>query len=189
MDVIIQLADQLLKFHLNEGASPNELIEEAQIQIGKIYDPLDKIKFLQYVIEKNRESREAHFKDCKEREKCARLFNYNKIDYFLCQELKSLGTHKFEDTFSNHEIESLNKKIDKIISDVEILKDGQKITYEDLHDELNDHKDLYFLGKKKWYQLMVGKAIEMTFSGIISQTISKKIIEGIDEVSKQLLNQ
>lgn len=189
MDIIIHLADEFSKFYIRDGSTPNELIDEAQLKIGSIYDPLDKIKFLQFVIEKNREAREAHFKECTDRENCVRLFNYNKIDYFLCQELKLLGTHKFEDTFSNLEIKLLSEKIDIILSEIEVLKDGQKIIYEDLSDQLNELKDLYFLGKKKWYQIMVGKAIEMTSSGIISQTISKEIIEKINEVSKYLLNQ
>ena len=186
MDIIINLADKFSKLFIRDGSTPNELIEETQIEVGKIYNPQDKIKFLQYVIEKNRESHEEHLKDCKQRENCVRLINHKKIDYFLCQELKLLGTQKFEDNFSNFEIESFNKKIDKILSDIEDLKDGQRIIYEDLNEQLNELKNLYFLGKKKWFQIMVGKVIEMTTSGIISQTISKEIIEQIYEVSKYL---
>ena len=189
MDIIIHLADKFSKLFIRDGSTPNELIEEAKIEVGKIYDPLDKIKFLQFVIEKNRESQEEHFKDCKQRENCVRLINHKKIDYFLCQELKMLGTHKFEDTFSNFEIKEYNEKIYKILSDIEVLKDGQKIIYEDLSEQLNELKDLYFLGKKKWYQIVVGKVIEMASSGIISQTISKEIIEQINEVSKYLSHQ
>lgn len=189
MDIIIQIAEDFSKRHIRNVTRPDDCIDSAQNEVYKIHDPLDKIKFLQVVIEKNRELLESHIKVCRHGEGCQTLINHKKIDYFLCQELKSLGTHKFEDTFSSTDIDDYNQKIEKILSDIETLKDGQRIIYEDLLEELSELKNLYFLGKKKWHQIMLGKVFDMTISGIISETVSKEIIGTINEATKYLSNQ
>lgn len=57
------------------------------------------------------------------------------------------------------------------------MKHGQQIIYEELTDEINELKNLLFLGKKKWYQLLVGKSVEMVASGIVSETVVKGILD------------
>ena len=39
-------------------------------------------------------------------------------------------------------------KLDKILSDLQTLKNGQQIIYEDLKEEIESLKELYILGKK-----------------------------------------
>jgi hypothetical protein len=189
MDIIIQIADSFSKRHLRSLTKPDECIESARNEAEKIYDPLDKTKFLQFIIDKNREFADNHRKGCRHGENCLTITNYKKVDYFLCQELKFLGAHKFEDTFSKEEIQNLNEKLDRIQSNLEIIKDGQKITYEDVSEELSELKNLYFLGKKKWYQIWLGKICEMTIAGIISDTASKQMLDLIKETHKAISNQ
>ena len=62
---------------------------------------------------------------------------------------------------------------------IEELKLGQQIIYDDLLQEINELRELYFLGKRKWYQILAGKFVDMTVSGVISESISKEIIESI----------
>lgn len=188
MDMIISLADEFSRRFICNGSRPIELIESAKSELLKIYEPLEKIKFLQYIIDENIKSMESHLVECKHQH-CARIQNHQKIDYFLSQELKSLGVFGDKDSFASTEKIELNKKIDKILCDLQDLKDGQRIIYEDLSDQLTELKNLYFLGKKKWHQIMVGKVLEMTLSGIISQSLSKDIITGLYDISKQILNQ
>lgn len=61
--------------------------------------------------------------------------------------------------------------------------------YEDLLKEINELKDLYFLGKKKWYQLLIGKSVEMAAGGIVSETVSKQIIEQVKSNLPGLIGQ
>jgi hypothetical protein len=37
-------------------------------------------------------------------------------------------------------------------------------------------KNLYFIGKKNWCQNLAGKSLEMVASGVVSETVSKKLI-------------
>jgi hypothetical protein len=53
---------------------------------------------------------------------------------------------------------------------------GQEIIYDDIIDGIEELKNLYFIGKKNWYQNLAGKSLEMVASGVVSETISKKLI-------------
>ena len=65
------------------------------------------------------------------------------------------------------------------MSKIEELKLGHQIIYDDLLHEINELRELYFLGKRKWYQILAGKFVDMTVSGVISESISKEIIDSI----------
>ncbi len=63
-----------------------------------------------------------------------------------------------------------------------------QFTYDDLMEEIEQLKNYYFLSKKTWMQLLVGKVTEMVAGGIISETISKELINGVNEAYPLLLN-
>lgn len=67
------------------------------------------------------------------------------------------------------------------------MKAGQQVIYDDLLKEINELKELYFLGKKKWHQILVGKGVDMVSSGIISETVSKQIINSIEPALTKLI--
>ncbi|MES2874185.1 MAG: hypothetical protein V4708_10715 [Bacteroidota bacterium] len=53
--------------------------------------------------------------------------------------------------------------------------------------EFQELKDFFILGKKKWYQLFLGKAAEMVISGVISETASKELISLKGNVNQKYL--
>ncbi len=63
-----------------------------------------------------------------------------------------------------------------IVEDLKLLKLGQEVIYDDLLSELNELKEYYFLEKSSWKQLMLGKLTEMIAGGVISETVSKEIV-------------
>ena len=64
---------------------------------------------------------------------------------------------------------------------------GQQIIYDDLSAELQELKDFYILGKKKWYQLFLGKTAEMVIGGVISETVSKELINVMGKIGQKLV--
>jgi|WetSurMetagenome_2_1015567.scaffolds.fasta_scaffold00571_17 hypothetical protein len=188
MDIIIRMAQNFSKIHLRNIRKPEEIIDQARLQLEDIDNILDKIKFINILYAANRANFEAHLQTCTEKENCLLNYNHEIIDYFLNQELNRFGFKKPSDSFSNLEVETFNNKIEDIIEDIQTIKDGQQIIYEDLTNELNELKELYFIGKKKWYQIWLGKVVEMTISGIITETVSKKIITTIQEMANYALN-
>lgn len=82
-----------------------------------------------------------------------------------------------EEKFNTDEMIILNKKLDNLTKELAELKQCQEIFFEDVMNELDELKNLYNLSKKTWHQLFLGKLGEMVMSGVISETISKKIVE------------
>jgi len=82
-------------------------------------------------------------------------------------------------SFSRTDKGEINEALQKIISDLNALKLGQQITYDDLALEFEELKDMMFLDKKTWSQLFIGKLAEMMVSGVISETLSKEIADSI----------
>ncbi|HMK25250.1 MAG TPA: hypothetical protein VK483_04405 [Chitinophagaceae bacterium] len=91
------------------------------------------------------------------------------------------------DKFTADETVTLNNRIDQLLKDLESLKVGQEIIWTDMMEEISELKNLYFLSKKNWRQLLTGKLSEMVIGGVISETVSKKIAEYINPVFDKLL--
>lgn len=66
---------------------------------------------------------------------------------------------------------------------VQNIQQGQEVIFE----EFIELRELFFLGKKKWYQLLIGKSFDMTLSGIVSETLSKQIIELVKDSLPKLI--
>ncbi|MES2773892.1 MAG: hypothetical protein V4722_06890 [Bacteroidota bacterium] len=190
MDIILKQANLFAENYFNGGGSRyQEILDAATDKVSAIDNPLDKIKFLNVVLEKSNSEYEKHKPVCRDPENCSKNFAYENIAYFLTQELNRLGVHFNDDTFSDTDRQAAESKLDKILSQLADLKMGQEIIYEDLTKEISELKELYFLGKKKWYQLLIGKSTEMVASGIVSETVAKQIINTFKATSSNLLGQ
>lgn len=188
MDIIAKFADEFVQRHLNVRITKYaEIIEAAREQLYDIDNQLDKIKFLNIILEGNSKAYDRHKPNCTAPDTCPINLAHESISYFLAQELAKLGVQLNEDTFSIDEKESADSKLDKILKELEELKMGHQIIYDDLKKELEELKELYFLGKKKWYQLFAGKCLGMVASGIISETVSKQIINAVEPAFTSLI--
>ncbi len=180
MDIIKKISEKFIQRYLNGRISKYaEIIEAARTQLYDIDNQLDKIKFLNIILEGNNKTYDRHKPNCQSPENCDVNFAHESISYFLVQELNRLGVQLNEDTFTVDEKDIADSKLDKILKDLEDLKMGHQIIYDDLLKEMNELRELYFLGKKKWHQLFTVKCIEMVTGGIISETVSKQIIESL----------
>lgn len=93
--------------------------------------------------------------------------------------------------FSEADKEELNAKLDQlkemIMTEFETVKMGQQFTYDDFAKELDELRQYYHLPRKTWRQLLTGKLTEMAISGVVSETISKRIAEHINPIVERLL--
>ncbi len=90
-------------------------------------------------------------------------------------------------TFSEQDKNDLSNKIDKVLSELEKLQTGHEIIWTDMKEELDELKEMYHLNKKNWRQLLTGKITEMLAGGIVSEAISKKIVDSINPTIEKLL--
>lgn len=189
MDIILENAKRFADNYFQSVLKYEQLLSSAKDKVYAIDNPLDKIRFINFLLDRSNADYKKHKRECTEPQNCRFNYAYENIAYYLAQELKRLGVHFNDDTFTEEEKESAESKIDLILKDLNQVKIGQQVIYEDLAKEINELRELYFLGKKKWYQLFIGKSVDMVTSGIVSETISKQIIEEIKSCWKLLIEQ
>lgn len=153
-----------------------DIIYNAKAKLREVDDLNDKIKFLTKVLEINSTLYQKHYAKCTDKENCPTNYGHETIAYFLTQELNRLGVKTDENMFTKTEKNDYEIKLEKILSELEVMAKMQQFAYDEVMTELEEMKNLYYLGKKKWQQLFLGKIVDMTAGGIISETISKSII-------------
>ncbi len=178
MDLIKKMAEDFVKYNISGGTSEYKVvINDVKNKLYEIDDQPDKIKYLNIVLDGNQTEYNKHKLVCKDEEHCLTNFSHESISYFLGNELKKLGIVINDDTFTSEDKQEADSKLDKILEEIQTLKDGQQIIYDQITKDIEELKELYYLGKKKWHRQFIGTAIEMTTSGIVSETVSKSIIE------------
>lgn len=188
MSYIKKRADQFVKQFISDGINNyKEVIDEAKSELYNIDDPLDKSVFLQTILIANEEECQKHLKVCKTIN-CPREFDYESISYYLNQELDRIGIRTKEDQFTFEDKVIAESKLDEILNEIKKVKTEQSEEFQKIRMELEELKDLYLLGKKKWYQLLIGKGFEMVLSGVVSETIAHKIVTTVaDEFPKLII--
>ncbi len=94
---------------------------------------------------------------------------------------------QFETGFTERDKKDINTKIDKVLAELEKIQTGNEIIWTDMKEELEELKEMYYLNKKNWRQLLTGKLSEMVISGIVSETISRRIAESINPFIGKLI--
>jgi len=188
MNIIQKQADDFVQFHMDEHGEYKEFIDKVRQQLLEYKKPTYKIEFVEFVIRKAKIAFDDHLPKCTSKNNCAVNKYYENTLFFLQEELEELETELHPEDFSRDEKTSLNQTLQKIVEDLNTIKLGQQITYDDVKDEFEELKDLYYLNKKNWVQLFTGKLSEMVAGGVISETISKNLAEIINNSYKDLIN-
>lgn len=189
MNYIKKRADKFVERYIVGQVSDHQnVIDVARSEIYNIDDNLDKVTFLRVVLEVNAKEYRDHLLVCTNKTDCQTNFYHESISYFLTQELNRLGIRTNNDQFTIEEKSEAESKLDKILNDLQTLKDGHQIIYDDLKTEIDELKELFILGKKTWFQLLLGKTREMVVSGIISETVSKQIVSGLEKEVTKLIS-
>lgn len=193
MDVISQKAKDFCNHNIVDLITLDSVIEKSITELDSFFELADKLHFLNSVHDihfKDLQGHEVHCNICRKKpDQC----EYKATRYFLHRivtEIKKIQSQS--ESFDESELKKVQEKLDKILRDLELIKDGQEITYDDFSQEFSELKSCTHLGKKKWRQMLLGKMVEMTMSGIISQTVSKNILNEFKdlfgEVYGRLLN-
>jgi hypothetical protein len=77
-------------------------------------------------------------------------------------------------------VAELESVLNTIKADLSILKLSAEFSYNEIISELEEIKSLYFLNKKNLAEVIVGKFSEMVSGGVISETLSKGLVEVIN---------
>lgn len=183
------MADDFIKYKIS-GVTPEykDVIHDVKNILYEIDDQRDKIKYLNIVLEANQTKYNEHKLICQDKENCLTNFSHESISYFLGNELKKLGGVFDNDVFTLTDKQDSDSTLNKILEEIQTLKDGQQIIYDQIIQDIEELKELYYLGKKKWHRQFIGTAIEMTTSGIVSETVSKSIIDIVKNNALNLIS-
>lgn len=183
MDIVEKQADRFIRIKYERFKSSKEFIDDLKLELYNYYRPSDKIKFIERILLKARYDRDEHTKVCKNPQQCRELQDYESIVFFMQQELDDNGVDN-RNLFNSSESFEINTRVDEWINelknfrnDIEQLKIGQQLIYDDFIEEFENLKKQTYLDKKTWRQILMGKLFEMTISGVISESLSKRIIE------------
>ena len=187
MNIIQRQADDFILYKMRDHRNYKEFIEDVHSELWEYKKATYKIEFVERIIQKAKIEYDNHLLVCRNKNNCPKNKFYENSLFFLQEELEELEEELSPNEFSRIEKNSLNETLQTIINDINLLKLGQELTYDDFKEEFEELKDLYYLNKKNWLQLFTGKLANMVAGGIISETISKDLIEIISMNYKDLI--
>ena len=89
--------------------------------------------------------------------------------------------------FTESDKKQMNSKLDEILEKLEKVSLENETIWTDMKADFEELKNMYYLDKKNWRQLLVGKLTEWSLAGVISETFSKQIVEILTPVKEKLL--
>ncbi len=175
---IQSLSEEIVSRYIQHGIGDvNKLISKVRSELFEIKSETDKLGFLRIILDANETEYQKHLIGCKSPKTCDTNKQHQKIAYYLLQELTEIGFEIPNDCFTSKEKDYFNEKLDSLI---EIIIENDKLVQEQidqLKQEIEELKALYIIGKKNWKQLLVGKTGEMVTAGIVSEAVSKPLLD------------
>lgn len=181
MNIVQNQAIDFLEENYNEGYSYKTFIDHVRIRIHDYNKVNHQVIFMETLLNRIKIEYDEHYKVCTNKKNCETNKFHENVLFFLQEDLEVLEAKISPEDFKNSEKDLINQNLEKILEELKTIKLGQEITYDDLSNEFEELKDLYFLNKKHWSQIFAGKLTEMVGSGVISEAFSKRIIELINE--------
>lgn len=182
MNLIQKQASDFFIRNFNENGTYEKFIQNVRSQLYEYRKDSHKLEFLDKLMSLLKKSYDEHLTDCQfpsERNECSVNNNYENSLFFLQNEREEVIEYMPETEFSQKERIDINNSLQKILEDLDKIKLGQEITYDKLSEELNELKEFYYLNKKHWSQMLIGRLTEMVASGVVSETVSKEIVETV----------
>lgn len=182
MNLIQDQANRFYERKFNEYVNYQEFISEVRAELYEYRKYAHKLEFLDYLLLLLKQGFDKHLEVCQHKNEkgvCGVNKNYENSLFFIQNELDEVIENLPKTEFDIQEKAEINDSLQKILEDLNQIKIGQNITYDDIFEELNELKEFYFLNKKHWSQMLIGRLTEMVASGVVSETISKNIVETV----------
>jgi hypothetical protein len=178
MNIIEKQADHFFKmkfkFHPYQ-----DFIDKVEYEVIRYSKVSHKLQFLETVMFLSKSEYDKHLEFCKDTVNCHESFCYESIIFFLNETRIELQDELTEYDFNEDDVLRHKTKIDEILERINTLQLGQQLTYDDFSEQFEEMKSYFFMNKRTWKQMLAGKLLEMVAAGIVSETVSKEILEGI----------
>jgi O6-methylguanine-DNA--protein-cysteine methyltransferase len=182
MNLIQDQATRFFEWKFNEHGIYKEFISEVRTELYEYRKDAHKLEFLDYLLTLLKQGFDKHLEVCQHKNEkgvCSVNKNYENSLFFIQNEREEVINCLPTTEFNLQERSEINESLQKILEDLNKIKIGQEFTYDDIVQEINELKEFYFLNKKHWSQMLIGRLTEMVASGVISETLSKDIVETV----------
>lgn len=179
MNVAKQLAEEFWKKN-KDHVDSDQFIPRAKTIVADIDAKGDRIVILTHIMAKVTTALEKHG-NCGTRY-CTVEPSHQKALYFLRQELSRLDVVVDQDPFTSTERDAIFANLEDILNELAQIKEGQGIVAQDVEDL----KDVMYLGKMKWYKQYVGTVSGWVASGIVTEATAKPFLEVVRKAWNQL---
>ena len=188
MNIIKRQANDFIERNLNSYDLYKNFIDNVKSKLWDYRKTSNKVEFIEQIIATIKIEYDKHLINCPNLNNCSVNFFYENVLFFLQEELEALEDELTPADFNKNEKNTLNETLQTIVSELNIIKLGQQITYDDLLLEFENLKDFYFLNKKNWIQLFSGKLNDMVVGGVISEVTANQILKVINDNYNNLIN-
>lgn len=175
-----QLAQEFLEKN-EDFVESDQFVPNARAVAHEIDSKSDRIVFLTHIMAHLTRALEKHG-DCGN-PRCTVASSHNKVLYFLKQELARLDVAVNRDPFTSSERDAIFEKLEAILNELAQMKDGQGIVAQDVEDL----KDLIYLGKQKWKRQFAGTITEWVGAGMVSEAWAKPLLNEVGSAVDQML--
>ncbi len=189
-NILHRHADEFIQFigQINDAREFQDQVEERLWDYNKYSQKVIFLERVKSIVKKNFDE---HVESCENKAQGKTCYTediYEDVLFFLQNQMDGYEDSLTEEEFSSIDRSELNKSLSLILDDLNKLKLGQEIIYENLFEEVQDLKDKMFLPKKNWMELFAGKVLNMVASGVISETASKDLIELFEKYSSNIIS-
>jgi hypothetical protein len=155
----------------NDRATAKEFCDKTDNILYSLASREDQLNFLLALIEPINNEAEDHAKVCRNPDDCSTSIRHEDVLFFLTQKLERVGFIFSDDKFTSDEKQKMNDALQTILKQVQDLKYGQEVIYENFKEEFDELKNMYYLGKKNWWQQFQGKLASLTAATVIGPQI------------------
>ena len=177
MNLIEKQAERFCKFKLKSSIQYQEFIDLVKSEISIYSQYTHKLQFIETVMFEAKKKYDNHLPSCTSLENCPENFFYESVIFFLNEIRTELSNQLTIEEFNESDILRYKTGIDEILSKLNTLQLGQQLTYDDFKEQFEEMKSYFYMNKKTWNQMLGGKLLEMVASGVVSETVSKQIVE------------
>ena len=185
MNLIQKQADDFYIIHINDSGEYQDLVNSVRTQILEYNKDSHKIEFLDRIKVLLKVDYDEHLESCdfigENRLDCRYNSYYENCLFFVQNEIDDIYSILPDFEFSLSQRNDIDSALNQVLEDLRYLKKGQELTYNELYEQLVELKEYYYISKKPWTQMLLGKLTEMVAGGLISETVSKEIVSTVIE--------
>jgi hypothetical protein len=186
MNIIQKQTDEFIRLYMHHYKNHRDFIDEVKDFISAYNKTAHQIESIERINRHAKIEFDKHY-PCPNPDNCQIDNFYENTMFFLQEEIEELESLLEPSDFSRDSKTTTNETLQKLIEEINKLKLGQQIIYDDFSEEFEELKSFYYLNRKNWAQLLAGKITTIVAGGIVNETVSKDLIELIETYYQNLI--